>query len=98
MALRIDVEFEGKLTCAFKNVMRNLTNFHRALKTGKKWDFHEIVWSKVGKYDLKIYRGFLCHDNEEWCKIWKEIDLFKIGMRHFTDFDPSAWKSQPFAL
>ena len=43
MALRIDVEFEGKLTCAFKNVMRNLTNFHRALKTGKNWEFHEIV-------------------------------------------------------
>ena len=27
MALNIDATFEGKLTCAFKNDMRNLTNF-----------------------------------------------------------------------
>ena len=27
MALKIDVKFEGKLTCAFQ--MRNLANFHR---------------------------------------------------------------------
>ena len=26
-------------------------------------------------YELKIYRGVLCHDNEEWCKIWRGIDL-----------------------
>ena len=25
----IDAEFEGKLTCVFKNDMKNLTNFHR---------------------------------------------------------------------
>ena len=29
MALKIDAKFEGKLTCAFKNDMRNLANFHR---------------------------------------------------------------------
>ena len=29
MALKIDANFEGKLTCVFKNGMRNLTNFHR---------------------------------------------------------------------
>ena len=28
MALNIDAAFEGKLTCAFKNDMRNLANFH----------------------------------------------------------------------
>ena len=27
-------------------------------------------------YELKIYRGvIICHDNEEWCKIWRGIDL-----------------------
>ena len=26
-------------------------------------------------YELKIYRGvIMCHDNEEWCKIWRGID------------------------
>ena len=29
MALKVDAKFEGKLTCAFKNDMRNLVNFHR---------------------------------------------------------------------
>ena len=26
-------------------------------------------------YELKVYRGVICHDNEEWCKIWGGIDL-----------------------
>ena len=26
-------------------------------------------------YELKIYSGNLCHDNEEWYKIWRGIDL-----------------------
>ena len=29
MTLKIDAKFAGKLTCAFKNDMRNLTYFHR---------------------------------------------------------------------
>ena len=29
MALKIDAKFEEKLTCAFKNDMRNLASFHR---------------------------------------------------------------------
>ena len=29
MALKIDAKFEGKLTCAFKNDIRSLANFHR---------------------------------------------------------------------
>ena len=30
MALNLDAKFEGKLTCAFKNDMRNLANFHQS--------------------------------------------------------------------
>ena len=29
MVLKIDAKVEAKLTCAFKNDMRNLTNLHR---------------------------------------------------------------------
>ena len=29
MALKIDIKFEGKLTCAFQIDMRNLASFHR---------------------------------------------------------------------
>ena len=31
VALNIDATFEGKLTCAFKNDMRNLANFHQSM-------------------------------------------------------------------
>ena len=30
MALKIDTKFEGKLTCAFKNDMRDLANFDQS--------------------------------------------------------------------
>ena len=30
---------------------------------------------KLKMYELKIYRGVMCHENEEWCKIWRGIDL-----------------------
>ena len=43
MALNIDGKFEGKLTCAFKNDMRNLANFHRL----KNSDF--ILESKMAE-------------------------------------------------
>ena len=31
MALNIDATFEGKLTCGFKNDMRNLANFYQSM-------------------------------------------------------------------
>ena len=43
MALKIDAKFEVKLTCAFKNDMRNLANFHRL----KNSDF--ILESKMAE-------------------------------------------------
>ena len=30
IVLKIGAKFEGKVTCAFKNDMKNLANFHRA--------------------------------------------------------------------
>ena len=66
MALNIDATFEGKLTCAFKNDMRNLADFHqtmfRSLKIGT---LMESFYPKQKMYELKIYRRVLCHDNEE---------------------------------
>ena len=41
MELNIDAKFEGKMTCAFKNDMRNLAHFHQSmfgsLKLGLWW-------------------------------------------------------------
>ena len=43
MSMRSDAKFEGKVTCAFKNDMRNLANVHRL----KNSDF--ILESKMMK-------------------------------------------------
>ena len=66
MALNIGVKFEGKLTCAFKNDMRDLTNFHQSMfKSLKIGTFIELFYPKQKIYELKIYRGVMSHDNEE---------------------------------
>ena len=44
-ALKIDAKYEGKMTCAFKNEIRNLVNFHR-LK-----DSYFILESKMAELD-----------------------------------------------
>ena len=67
MALKIDTKFEEKLTCASKNDMRNLANFHQSTWKSQNWDFDDILLLEM--YEPKIYRGVMCHDNEVWCKI-----------------------------
>ena len=47
MALKVDAKFEEKLTCAFKNDMRNLANFYRL----KNSDF--ILESKITELNQK---------------------------------------------
>ena len=39
MALNTNATFEGKLTCAFKNDMRNLTNFDPSTGKSQKFAF-----------------------------------------------------------
>ena len=47
MALNIDAKFEGKLTFAFKNDMRNLGSFHQSTWKSQNWDSDGILLSKV---------------------------------------------------
>ena len=66
MALKIDTKFEGKLTCASKNDMRNFANFHEStFESLKRWTFIGSFYQKQKMYELKIYRGVMCHENEE---------------------------------
>ena len=48
---------------------------------------------KLKMHELKIYRGVLCDYNEEWCKIWRGIDL-SVQNRHeeFDEFWPNHSK------
>ena len=66
MALNIDAKFEGKMTRAFKNDMRNLANFlHSMFESLKIGTLMGSFYPKQKMYELKIYRGVLCHDDEE---------------------------------
>ena len=66
MALNIDAKFDGKLTCAFKNDMKNLANFHQSMFGSLKiGTLMGSFYPNQKMYELKIYRGVLCHDNEE---------------------------------
>ena len=66
MALNIDATFEGKLTYAFKNDMRNLANFHQGMfESLKIGTFMGSFYSKQKIYELKIYGRVLCDDNDE---------------------------------
>ena len=47
MALKIDTKFEGKLTCASKNDMRNFANFHEStFESLKRWTFIGSFYQK----------------------------------------------------
>ena len=70
VALNIDATFEGRLTCAFKNDMRNFANFHQSMFGSLKIGIlMGSFYSKWKMYELKIYRGVLCHDSEGCCLI-----------------------------
>ena len=66
MALNINAKFEGKLICASKNDMRNLANFHQSMFENLKiGTFIGSFYPKWKIYELKIYKGVMCHDNKE---------------------------------
>ena len=53
---------------------------------------------KLKMHELKIYRGVMCHDNEEWCKNWRGIDLSHRNWHdEFWEFWPITLNSQKFA-
>ena len=70
MALNVDTKFAGKLTCTSKNDMMNLANFHQSMSGSLKiGTFIRSFYLKQKIYDLKMYRGVMCHDIEARFKI-----------------------------
>ena len=95
MALRIDTKIEGKLTCASKNDVRNLANFHQSMfKSLIIGTFIGSFYPKKKYMSLK-FAGELCvmtmkndakfEDDLTW--------QFKTDMRNLTNFDLSTQKS-----
>ena len=96
MALNIDAKFEGKLTCAFKNDMRNLANFHQRT-------FESL---KIGTFIGSFIHSRKCmslKSTGELCVMAMKNDAkfeqvltgqFKIDMKNVMIFDYSTQKSQ----
>ena len=100
MALNTDTTFEGKLTCAFKNDMRNLANFHQSMFESLK------IGTLMGSFiqsrkcmSLKFTGEFCVMAMKNDTKFEEELICeFKFDMRNLTHFDLSTRKSQKFAL
>ena len=65
MTLKSGAKFEKKLTCGFENDMKNLANFHQSMQNVKIGTLMGPFCPKQKTYELKIYRGVMCHDSEE---------------------------------
>ena len=100
MALKIDAKFEGKLTCASKNDMKNLATFHQSSQKCQKlalwWD--PLIQS--GKYmSLKLTGELSVMAMKNDIKFEEELTCqFKIDTGDLMNFDQSTQKSQKFAL
>ena len=65
-----------------------------------KWELWWHSFDQSRKCELKIYREVMCHDNEEWCKNRRGIDLpVQNWHETFDEFQPEHSKiSQIFTL
>ena len=74
--------------------------FTRALQSLKIGTLIRFFNPKKKMYELKIYRAVMCHDNEEWYKIWRGSDLlFQNWHEEFAKFWPEHLKvSKSFIL
>ena len=100
MALKINIKFEGKLSCASKNDMKNLANFHQSMFESLKLGLLLGLLIQSRKCISLKFTGELCvMTMKNDVKFEQElIGQFKIDMRNLTNFDPSTRKSQKFAL
>ena len=75
-------------------VERYLANFHQSTE---KFQILRLWWDPFVQsrncMSLKFSRGTMSHDNEEWYKIWRGIDLlFQNWHEEFDEFWPRHLK------
>ena len=84
MTLKIDVTFEGKLTCALKNNMKSLANFHQL----KNSDFiSESKMAEVTFYTQSTEWLFL-----RYKKISSQVVFFNVQYLYFQDITAASEK------
>ena len=60
--------------------------FIKALDSVKIGTFMGSFCPKYKMHELKIYRGVMCNDTEEWWIIWRGIDLSQNWHKTFDQF------------
>ena len=84
MELNIDGKFEGKMTFAFKNTMRNLGNFHQSTWKSQNLDFDGILLSKVENvwaYNLQeTYLSWQRKKVQNWKRNWPFFSRLRWGL------------------
>ena len=100
MTRKTDRKFEGKLTCASKNAMTNLANFHQStFESLKIGTLMASFCLKLKMYELKRTEELCVMTMNNDAKIEEELTCqFKVDMRNLMSFDLSTRKSQNFAL
>ena len=83
MTLESDAKFEEKLLVVWKITWGIWQIFTRALVSLKMGTLRGFFCPKLKIFELKIYKGVMCHKNEEWCKNWRR-----------TDFSVQNWHEQ----
>ena len=92
MVLNIDAKFEGKITCAFKNDMRDLANFHRSMFESLKIGTLVGAFTQSRKCMSLNFTGQFCiMTMKNDAKSEEELTCqFKIDIRNLTNFDLST--------
>ena len=67
----------------------------RAVASLKIWTLMCYFWGEYVIFEPKKYRGVMCHNTEEWYKIWRGTDLcFEKWDEEFGEFWFNTPKSQ----
>ena len=89
MILKSDAKFEEKLICCFKN-NKAFVSFAWVLKSLKNLEMIGSFCAKDITFNLKKYRGVILHKAEEWCKIWRKIDMWSIEVLSLVTLNSDA--------
>ena len=85
---------EEKLTRGSKDDIRNLVNFNASSGKCENMHFDTLFYQKYIRFEPKKYRGVLCRNAEERCKIWGGADLcFEKWHEESGKFWLNSWKS-----
>ena len=94
MALNVDATFEGELTCAFKNNMRDLANFHQSVfkilkigtLMGSFYPSRKCVSLKfTGGICVKTLKNDAKFEEESTCQFKIDMTLTKKLVRFYQE-------------